>query len=247
MLVLLGVLIIIIGFTLKYDTIAVVLVAGVATGLLAGINFIVILETLGKAFVETRYITIFILTLPAIGLSERFGLREKAVDFIGRSKKMTISKVLGMYLIARTIGGVFGLRLSGQPQFVRPLINPMAQGAAINKYKKIEKKDEEKIKGEAAAMDNIANFFSQNIFVANAGVLLIAGTFTSLGHSVNAIDVAKASIPVAIIAITCTCLRNKLYDIKLDRKYTNTSKINYLRKCISNFSTLWSKKNLKSN
>jgi len=84
MLVLLGIVIIIIGFVLKYDTIAVVLVAGVVTGLLAGIEFFVILDTLGKAFVETRYITIFILTLPAIGLSERFGLRDKAVDFIGK-------------------------------------------------------------------------------------------------------------------------------------------------------------------
>jgi uncharacterized membrane protein len=219
MLVLLGIVIIIIGFVLKYDTIAVVLVAGVVTGLLAGIEFFIILDTLGKAFVETRYITIFILTLPAIGLSERFGLREKAVDFIGKSKKMTLSKVLGMYLVARSVAGVFGLRLSGQPQFVRPLINPMAQGAAINKYDKIDKKDEEKIKGEAAAMDNIANFFSQNIFVANAGVLLIAGTFNSLGHNVEAIDVAKASIPIAIIAVICTCMRNKLYDMKLDRKY----------------------------
>jgi uncharacterized membrane protein len=224
MLVLLGIVIIIIGFVLKYDTIAVVLVAGVATGLLAGIEFLVILDTLGKAFVETRYITIFILTLPAIGLSERFGLREKATDFIGRSKKMTLSKVLGMYLVARSVAGVFGLRLSGQPQFVRPLINPMAQGAAVNKYNKIDKEDVEKIKGESAAMDNIGNFFSQNIFVANAGVLLIAGTFTSLGHNVEAIDVAKASIPIAIIAVICTCLRNKLYDMKLDKKYAGKGK-----------------------
>ena len=219
MIVLLGIVIIVIGFMLKYDTIAVVLVSGIVTGLLAGINIFEILETLGKAYVETRYITIFILTLPAIGLSERFGLREKAVDFVGKSKKMTVAKVLNMYLIARVVAGFFGLRISGQPQFVRPLINPMAQGAAINKYKKVDKKDVEKIKGFSAAMENIGNFYSQNVFIANAGVLLIVGTITSLGRKVDAIDVAKASIPIAIIAVVITALDNIRYNRKLNRKY----------------------------
>ncbi len=43
------------------------------------------------------------------------------------------------------------LRLGGHPQFVRPLINPMAQGAAISKYGEIDEEDEEKIKAQAAA------------------------------------------------------------------------------------------------
>ena len=44
-----GVLIIVIGFMLKLDTIAVVLVAGLATGLVAGMGFVEILEVLGRS------------------------------------------------------------------------------------------------------------------------------------------------------------------------------------------------------
>jgi uncharacterized membrane protein len=55
MIKLIGILIIIIGFLMKLDTIAVVVVAGVATGLVSGMSFNDIVTTLGKAFVENRY------------------------------------------------------------------------------------------------------------------------------------------------------------------------------------------------
>ena len=45
---LVGILIIIVGFALKLDTIAVVVTAGVATGLVADMSIVEILNTLGE-------------------------------------------------------------------------------------------------------------------------------------------------------------------------------------------------------
>ena len=67
---LIGVLIVVIGFILKLDTLAVVVVAGLATGLVAGMSPMDILNTLGTAFITNRTATLFILTLPVIGLCE---------------------------------------------------------------------------------------------------------------------------------------------------------------------------------
>ena len=75
---LIGVLIVIVGFILKLDTLAVVVVAGLATGLVAGMSPMKILETLGTAFITNRTATLFILTLPVIGICERNGLKDKA-------------------------------------------------------------------------------------------------------------------------------------------------------------------------
>ena len=56
---LIGVLIVVIGFILKLDTLAVVVVAGLATGLVAGMSPMDILNTLGTAFITNRTATLF--------------------------------------------------------------------------------------------------------------------------------------------------------------------------------------------
>ena len=83
---LIGILIIIIGFILKFDTIAIILIAAVVTGLVAGMDIVEVLSTLGKAFVDQRLVTLFMLTLPMVGLIERFGLKQQA------SKLVTLRK-----------------------------------------------------------------------------------------------------------------------------------------------------------
>ena len=65
---LIGIVIVIIGFVMKFDTLAVVVVAGIVTGFVGGLDFMEILSTLGSAFLTNRTATLFILTLPAIGL-----------------------------------------------------------------------------------------------------------------------------------------------------------------------------------
>ena len=221
---LIGIVIVIIGFALKFDTIAVVLVAGLSTGLVAHMSLYEILEKLGSTFVSQRHMTLFILTLPVIGMCERFGLKERAITLIKNMKNMSTGKLLSCYLFIREVGAAVSLRLSGQAQFIRPLINPMAQGAAIAEYGEIDKKDEDKIKAYSAASDNIANFFGQNVFMANSGVLLIASTLGTLnlpglGETVDTLAIAKASIPVAIIAFILGVLQNYLLDRSLKRKY----------------------------
>lgn len=142
---LIGVLIVIVGFILKLDTLAVVVVAGLATGLVAGMSPMKILETLGTAFITNRTATLFILTLPVIGICERNGLKDKAVDFITSLKNATTGRLIAIWQIIRTLASAFSLRIGGHPQFIRPLINPMAQAAAVVQYGKLDEKTEDDI------------------------------------------------------------------------------------------------------
>ncbi|CAM2867908.1 DUF969 domain-containing protein [Hathewaya histolytica] len=218
MIKLLGILIVIIGFILKLDTISVVIVSGIVTALVSGIDFMSFLDILGKSFVETRYMTLFVLTLPVIGICERYGLKEKAIDLIQKAKKLTTGRILVLYLFIRELAAIASVRLGGHPQFIRPLINPMAQGAAISKYKDVDEESEDVIKGMAAAAENYGNFYGQNVFIANSGVLLIVGTLSELGYKVTQVDVAKYSIPIAICAFILGSLQFLWLDKKLDMK-----------------------------
>ena len=216
---LIGILIIIVGFALKLDTIAVVISAGVITGLVADMSITEILSTLGQAFITNRTTCLFMLTLPVIGLCERYGLKAKAIDLIKKAKGLSTGALLSGYTFIRESSIAMGVTLGGHPQFVRPLINPMAEGASIAKYGNLDEKDIDKIKAYSAASDNIGNFFGQNVFMANAGVLLISGTLESLGYNVDTLQIAKASLPIALAAFALCILQNYLLDNSLKRKY----------------------------
>ncbi len=219
---LLGIIIIIIGFALKLDTIAVVVVAGISTGLVANMNIVDILNTLGEAFVSNRVTCLFMITIPVIGLSERYGLKAKAVMLIKKASSLSAGKLLSGYTFVREVTIGMGVTLGGHPQFVRPLVSPMAEGAAVAKYgDKVDEKDIEKIKSYSAASDNIGNFFAQNVFIANAGVLLIASTLEGLGMQVDTLQVSMVSIPVAIIAFIFWTVQNLLFDRKMKQKYSS--------------------------
>lgn len=219
MISLIGILIILIGFIKKYNPIAVVLTAGIVTGLVSGINFIKILDILGTTFVKTRYMSLFLITLPVIGILEKFGLRERAITLINSIKSVTTGKVLIIYTFFRELAAVFSLRLGGHVQFIRPLVHPMAQGAAEKNYKEIDDIDEDKIKGYSAAAENYGNFFGQNVFPAAGGVLLIVGTLESFDINILPLEVSKAAIPIAIIAFIYSVIQNLLIDMKLKRKF----------------------------
>ena len=138
---LIGILVVIVGFVLKFDTMATVVVAGLVTGLVAGMSPMEILETLGNSFISNRTATLFVPTLSAIGLCERNGLKDKAVDLIKKMKSATTGRVLAVWQAVRTVASAFSLRIGGHPQFIRPLINPMAQGAAVAEAIAREKPD----------------------------------------------------------------------------------------------------------
>ena len=216
---LIGILVILVGFLLKLDTIAVVIVAGFVTALVSGISVVDFLTMLGEAFVNNRLVTLFLLTLPMVGLSERFGLKQQAVILIEKIKGLTPGKFLSLYLFIRELAGFFSIRIQGHTQFIRPIVNPMAQAAGENKFGELDEKDQEKIKARAAANENFGNFFAQNTFVAASGVLLIVGTLQSLGYDVAASSIAQASLPIALIVLVIATLSNLLFDRILAKKY----------------------------
>jgi len=215
--ILLGVVIIVVGFALKLDALAVVLFAGIVTALIGGLDFLRILQILGESFVNNRLMSLFFLTLPVVGISERYGLRERAVTLIQKLKGATTGRVLTVYLFFREIASAMSLRLGGHPQFVRPLIEPMAQGAAESIG--VTAPDiVDQIKGASAAAENYGNFFAQNLFVAAAGVLLIVGTMAEFGYDISALDVALWSVPVAIAAFIIGAIQFHLLDLKIKRR-----------------------------
>jgi len=216
---LIGIAIIVVGFIFKFDTIAVVLIAALATALVSGISFTEFLSLLGEAFVANRLVTLFLLTLPMIGISERFGLRQQAVKLIERIKGLTPGRMLSLYMVIREMAGLFSIRMQGHTQFIRPIIEPMTQASAEAKYGEMDEQDVERIKARSAATENFGNFFAQNTFIAASGVLLIAGTMKSLGYDISAVAVAQASIPVALIALVFVATSNMLFDRKLQNKY----------------------------
>lgn len=209
---LIGVLIVIVGFILKFDTLAVVVVAGIATGLVAGMGPIEILNTLGTAFITNRTATLFVLTLPVIGLCERYGLKDKAVDLIRSIKSATTGRLLAIWQAVRTLASAFSLRIGGHPQFIRPLINPMAQAAYVAQYGEPDEKTEDKIKGLAAGTENYGNFFAQNCFMGSSGTLLIVSTLTEQGYEVSALEIAGQSVPIAVISVVVGVVYALIWD-----------------------------------
>lgn len=208
----------------KLDTLAVVVVAGLATGLVAGMSPMKILETLGTAFITNRTATLFILTLPVIGICERNGLKDKAVDFITSLKNATTGRLIAIWQIIRTLASAFSLRIGGHPQFIRPLINPMAQAAAVVQYGKLDEKTEDDIKGMCAGSENYGNFFAQNCFMGSSGTLLIVSTLTEQGYPVDALQIAGQSVPIAVFAVIVGVIYALIFDQILKRRFSDRKK-----------------------
>jgi uncharacterized membrane protein len=216
---LIGIVVVVAGFVLKFDTMATVVAAGLVTGLVAGMSPLEILEILGDAFVSNRTATLFVLTLPAIGLCERNGLKDKAVDLIRIMKSATTGRVLALWQLIRTIASAFSLRIGGHPQFIRPLIHPMDRGAALAQFGEIDENDEEKIKGMAAGTENYGNFFAQNCFMGSSGTLLIVSTLNEQGYMVDALQIAGQSVPIAVISVVVGVVYALLFDAAMKRRY----------------------------
>lgn len=208
---LIGILIIILGFAFKLDTVATVVVAAIVTALCSGMSITQTLTVIGKSFVENRMVTLFFLTLPMIGLVESHGMKVMAVNGISKLKRLTAGGLLDVYMILREILLFFGINMNGQVALVRPLLSPMTMAAA-EKSTKLTAKGKQKMKARIAATDNFANFFSQNTFVASGGVLLMASTMTNLKHPVKPSQIVIWAVPIAIIAFIVVAVYNYLCD-----------------------------------
>ena len=102
-LVLIGVLIVIVGFAMKLDSILIVVLASVVTALIGGLGIGGLLETLGTSFVSNRAMAIFILIYLAVGTLERSGLKEAATKLIQKTRNSTSGKVIAVYGVLRGI------------------------------------------------------------------------------------------------------------------------------------------------
>ena len=212
--ILIGIVIIVVGFTLKLDVLAVVLTAGIATGIAAKIDFLEILGIIGKAFVDNRLMSIFLISLPVIAVLER--LRERSAALIEKLKNATAGRILGLYMVIRSIASALSIRIGGHVQFIRPLIYPMAEAAAkSHKEQELTEKETEELKSLSAAIENYGNFFAQNIFVGASGLLLIQTTLQENGYNVSLKQLALFSIPMGIITIIFTLIQVYIYDKKI--------------------------------
>jgi uncharacterized membrane protein len=220
-LTLIGILIVVAGFAARLNPLLVVTVAGLATGLASGLGPIEVVSAFGKAFTESRYVAIVWLVLPVIGLLERAGLKERARTVIAGIPAATTGRVLMMYFTVRQITAALGLTsLGGHAQMVRPLVAPMAEGAAENRYGSIPIVTRRRIRAHAAAADNISVFFGQDIFIAVGSILLIRGVLEQNGLHVEPTQLAVWAIPTAIAAWLIHVVRLVLLDRSLRREFT---------------------------
>ena len=213
-----GIAIVVAGFALRFNPLLVVVTAALATGVLAGLDLVAVIEALGKAFNDNRYISVTWIILPVIGLLERYGLQQRARAVIEGIRGATMGKLLTIYLLFRQITAALGLTsLGGHPQTVRPLVAPMAEAAAEKSHGALADDDREKIKAMSAATDNVGLFFGEDIFFAIASILLIQGVFESYGYPLTPLQLSVWAIPTAICAFIIHGWRIRSLDRRLGR------------------------------
>lgn len=172
---LIGIAAIVVGFVLRFNPVLVVIVSGIITGLTAHMPIATILEKLGEGFLNTRNLP-FILLLPlaVIGLLERHGLKERAQTWIAKIRSATAGRLLIVYLFVREVTAAMGLTsLGGHPQMVRPLLAPMAEGAAEKNFGALPGNVRYRLRAMSAATDNVGLFFGEDIFVAFGAIIFM--------------------------------------------------------------------------
>ena len=219
MLTLSGILIVVVGFVARLNPLLVVTVAAIVTGLAGGLDFITVISAFGKAFNDSRYVSIVWLVLPVIGLLERTGLKERAQQLIGRVRAATTGRVLLLYFVVRQVSAALGLTsLGGHAQMVRPLIAPMTEGAAENLVGDLSDAERQSLRAAAAGTDNVALFFGEDIFIAIGSILLIKGFLEQNGIIASPLSLSVWAIPTALAALAIHGTRLMLLDRRLRRR-----------------------------
>jgi uncharacterized membrane protein len=218
MLILLGVAVIVIGFALRLNPLLVVVAAALTSGWFAGLSPLQVIAAFGKAFNENRYVTITYLALPLVGVLERAGLRERAAAIIAGLRGVTTGRFLISYMALRQVTAAVGLvAIAGQAQTVRPLIAPMAEAATEVRDGPPTTETRYVVRAMAAATDNIAVFFSEDVFVAMGSVLLVVSFLSTSKIVMDPLHVSLWSIPTALAAFAIHGARLLLFDRRLAR------------------------------
>jgi len=220
---LLGIAVVVAGFVLRANPVLVVIAACAVTGLAAAMPPLHILETLGTAFLKTRNLPlILLLPLAAIGLLERFGLKEYAQSRIARVRSATAGRLLTVYLLVRELSAAFGLTsLGGHPNMVRPLVAPMAEAAAETSLRQaggtLDDPLRQRIRAMSAATDNVGLFFGEDIFVAFGAIVLMQTILRAEGIEVDPLHMALWGIPTAVTAFAIHAWNLRRLDARIRR------------------------------
>ena len=215
---LLGIVVLVLGFALRFNPMLVVPVAAITTGLLAGLDINEVIAKLGKAFNDSRAIIIPWVVLPVIGLLERYGLQQRARAVISAFHAATVGRLLILYLFYRQLISAIGLHsTAGHPQTVRPLVAPMAVAAA-ERQAPLDDRLRQRIKAHAAGTDNVGLFFGEDIFIAIGSIVLIQQTLEAYQITLRPLDLALWAIPTAIFAFFIHAFRLVLLDRSLNAR-----------------------------
>lgn len=212
--VLWGVAVLIVGMALRVNPLAVVLTSALTTGWLAGITPLALLALIGENFRDKRFLMVFLLVLPLVATLESLGLREYLKRVMSARRNTTLASVLSSYFLVRQIASACGLTsLGGHPQSVRPLLVPLAESAAMQRWGVLKKAQLEKLKAFCAGTDNIALFFGEDVFLAFGAVLLIQATLKDYGIAAEALNISLWAIPTAILAAIIHLIRIRRFKL----------------------------------
>jgi uncharacterized membrane protein len=218
MLTLLGVATVVVGFAVRLNPLLVVTIAAFVTGLAAGLTPLEVLAAFGKAFNENRFVTAAYLVLPVIGVVERAGLQERARALIGRFRGVSVGPLLIGYLAFRQITSALGLTsIAGHAQSIRPMVAPMAEGAAEVRIGALDGETRQRVRAMASATDNIGLFFGEDIFIAIGSILLMVAFLATAGIVVDPIHLSLWAIPTALVAFALHAARLVLFDRRVAR------------------------------
>ena len=218
MLILLGVAVVVVGFALRLNPLLVVVAAALTSGWFAGLSPLEVMAAFGKAFNENRFVSTAYLVLPVVGVLERAGLRERAAAIVASLRGVSVGRLLISYMVLRQVTTAVGLvSIAGQAQTVRPLLAPMAEAASEVRDGPPEPRTRYAIRAMAAATDNVAVFFSEDIFVAIGSVLLMVGFLASSKIVLDPIRLSVWAIPTALCAFAIHAARLILFDRGLAR------------------------------
>jgi uncharacterized membrane protein len=211
-----GLAVVALGFVLRWNAVSVVVAAAVVSGVASGRSISEVLVLLGETFVGNRALLLFLLTLPAIGVLERAGLREQAQASVARLRGLTLSRLLVVYLALRQVTSMLGLtHVAGHAQTVRPLLAPMSEAAVETSLGKVGEAEREKVRALAAATDNVGLFFGEDVFVAIGAVLLIQSFFAQNGIELDALDIAMWAAPTALAAFVIHAIRIVVFERRM--------------------------------
>lgn len=218
MLSLLGVAAVVVGFAVRLNPLLVVTIAAFVTGLAAGLTPVEVLAAFGKAFNESRFISVAYLVLPMIGVVERAGIQEQARALMLRMRGVSVGPLLIVYLLFRQGTSALGLTsIAGQAQSIRPIVAPMAEGAVETRTGPLDAETRQAVRANAAATDNIGLFFGEDIFVAIGSILLMVGFLATAGITIDPIHLSLWAIPTAVAAFAIHGARLLLFDRRLRR------------------------------